>query len=477
MMFKKRKKMNHLFLLVLLGCCFLPSGSRLQATEEMTSTVKEITLEQAVAWGFDHSPALSDLNDQIAQIRRQLAMLEAGLNWQAAVVGNLDTGNLGSGPLQTGREQAEVEVGVQGSKTYLSGLSLSPKLSLKKELTAEEEPAAGFTFNLTQKLYPWSPSTEEQEYYKLLNTLEKAEQNFKWQAETEKINWLEGYLNLLRLQEKVEVAEEEYCLANEEFNLTLQRQAIGEAGKQQILAGQAALKQAEYHLKQARNNFLAAEKEWSLGLGVPTTSKVKLVEDNIYFQRIKKELATLALDWEDDERLMAEVTANHYQPAAHRLDQEQVKQEWEWKQAEKKPEITTGGTYNYPEKEWQINLKLNYKLWDGGRQKLENEEHQALLRSLERDYRYLTDNLHSQLLKLLNQVELAKLNLEAVIFQGEKAALEEEVYQEQLTAGLITEQEWARKAVEYKNVMISRKEAEDRVFLAQLRVLQFVGLI
>ena len=87
------------------------------------------------------------------------------------------------------------------------------------------------------------------------------------------------------------------------------------------------------------------------------------------------------------------------------------------------------------------------------------------------------ENLHSQLLKLLHQLELAKLNLEAVIFQEEKAALEAEVYRVQLAAGLITEEEWARKAVAEQNAKISRKEAEDRVFLAKLRVLRLVGLI
>ena len=477
-MFKLVKKNSHRVFLFFLACFVLfASSSQVTAEDQKKPTSKEITLEEAIAWGFEHSPALTGLQDQVAQLQRQLAMLEAGLNWQADVVGQLDTGNLGSSSFSTGREQAEVEVGVQGRRSYRSGLSLSPKLSLKKELTVDEEPAVGFTFNLTQKLFPWSPSAAEQEYYRTLNTLKKAEENFKWQAETEKINWLEGYLNLLRLQEKVEVAEEEYRLANEEFALIEQRQAIGEAGPPQILAGKASLKQAEYQLKQARNTLAAAEREWQLALGLPATSKVNLVPENPYFQQIKEELAKLAFDWEDDEWLMKVLSANHYQLAAHRHDQQQVREEWEWKQAERKPEITAGGTYNYPEHKWQINLNLNYKLWDGGKKRLEEEEHQALLRSLERDYQYLMENLHSQLQKLLHQFELAKLNLEAVIFQEEKAALEAEVYRKQLAAGLITEQEWARKAVAAQIVQISREEAEDRVFLAKLRILRLVGLI
>ena len=134
---------------------------------------------------------------------------------------------------------------------------------------------------------------------------------------------------------------------------------------------EASLKQAEYQLKQARNTLAAAEREWQLALGLPATSKVNLVPENPYFQQIKEELAKLAFDWEDDEWLMKVLSANHYQLAAHRRDQQQVREEWEWKQAERKPEITAGGTYNYPEHKWQINLNLNYKLWDGGKKRLE----------------------------------------------------------------------------------------------------------
>ncbi len=464
-------------MLFFLGCFVLFGSGRLVAEDGKKQTVREFSLEEAIAWGFEHSPTLADLKDQVAKLQRQLVMLETGLDWQIDVVGSLDTGNLGGSSLSTKQEEAGVEVGLQGRRSFRSGLSLSPQLSLKKDLTTEEEPAVGFSFNITQKLFPWAPSATEQEYYRTLNSLEKAEENYKWQAETEKINWLEGYLNILRLQEKVAVAEEEYRLASEEYAQTLQRQAIGEAGPAQILAQKNALKQAEYQLKQAKNNFQAAEREWQLALGLPGTSKVNLVPENPYFQQIKEELANLALDWTDEEWLLATLYANHYQLAAHRREQEQAKVEWEWKQAERKPEITTGGTYNYPEQKWQINLNLNYKLWDGGKKKLEEEEYQALLRSLERDYQYLTESLHSQLQKLLHQLELAQLNLEAVTFLEEKAALEAEAYREQLAAGLITEQEWARKELAGQNAKISRQEAEDRLFLAKLRVLRLVGLI
>ena len=466
----KSKELICFFLLCFL--VFFP-GSKIRAAEE-------ITLEDAIAWGLNHSPSLLDFKDNVEKVERQLVKIKAGLNWQADLTGNLAASNQGSSSIapNLNQEKAHLEVGLQGSKAFFGGLSIGPKLSLKKEITeAEDNPELGFSFNVTQKLYPWTPSSEEKEYYATLNTLKKAEDNLKWQAETKKLDWLEGYLNLLRLREKVKVAEEQYFLAQNDFDLISQRQQIGEAGRQQVLAEQVRLKQAEYNLKQAENNFNEEEKLWSLELGLPIASKVKLVEENIYFQQIKAELATLTVAWSDSVQLMSMVDKNHYQLAAKRLDRKQLREEWGWKKDEKKPAVTTGGTYNYPGKEWKLNLNLAYNFWDGGVRKLENEDYQAQLNSLEREYQNLTENLHNQLRKLLNQVDLAKLQLEEKNLYCQKITLEKEIYQQQLAAGLITKKEWVEKSVEYRNAEISIKEAEDKVFLSKLRVLHFIGMI
>ena len=441
---------------------------------------EEISLEEAIAWGLNQSYSLSEYKEHVEQVQRKLAKIKASLSWQAALTGNIAADNQVNNPAMNNpdQENLQMEVGLQGSKAYLWGMSVGPKLSLKKELSGEKaDPEVGFSFNLTQKLYPCIPSTEEKEYYTTLRTLRKVQDNLEWQAESKKVDWLEGYLNLLHLQEKVKIAEEQYQLAKNNFDLTLEREKIGEAGKQQVLAEQVKLKQAEYNMKQVKNSFVEEEDKWYLELGLPAGKKVQLLEENIYFQQIKEELERSVIDWNDSDQLMMMVAQNHYQLVANQLDQEQLSQEWEWKQAERKPEVTTGGTYNYPDKQWKINLNLSYKILDGGAKKLESQDYQARLSSLEREYENIIGSLQIQLKKLLGQVSLADLQVEEKDIQYQKAFLEKEVYQKQLEKGLITKQEWKEKSLAYRNAEINIKDARDKAFLSRLRVLHFVGMI
>jgi hypothetical protein len=469
----KKIKVNKLICFSLFCCLLFLSTANVHAEEE-------ITLEEAIAWGLDQSYSLSEYKDHLEQIERKLTKIKASLNWQADLTGNLAADNQGGSPVMVTPEQesAELEVGLQGSKVYLWGMSIGPKLSLKKKLSGEKtDPETEFSFNLTQKLYPWAPSTEKQEYYTTLHSLKKAQDNLEWQVESKKIDWLEGYFNLLHLQEQVKVAEEQYRLVKNDFNLALQREKIGEAGKQQVLAEQVKLKQAEYNLKQVKNSFIEEEAKWYLELGLPAGKKVQLQEENIYFQQIKEELETFVTDWNDADQLMMMVTQNHYQLAANQLDQEELRQKWEWKRVERKPEVTTGGTYNYPDQQWKLNLNVNYKFLDGGAKKLEDQDYQAQLSSLEREHENLIGSLEIQLKKLLSQVELADLQVEEKDIQYQKAFLEKEVYRKQLEEGLITEKDWEEKSLAYKTAEINIKNARNKVFLSRLRVLHFIGMI
>ena len=207
--------------------------------------------------GLAHSPTVLTLEEEIAQLHRQLAKIETNLHWQIGLGAGLSSGGgggaIGAAPGGTGNGLATAEL--TGQKLFRSGLSLEPKLSLKKDLSKDDDPELGFTFSINQQLYPWVPSAAEQEYYKTLNALKKAEANLTWRVNSLKIDWLEGYLKLLRLREQLEVAETQYALAVDELALTQKRQEISEASPGQVLAARISLKQAEYERRQVNNRF------------------------------------------------------------------------------------------------------------------------------------------------------------------------------------------------------------------------------
>jgi outer membrane protein TolC len=435
-------------------------------------------LEAAVVWGLTHSPTLLSLEEEVEQIRRQLAKIETGLNWQAGLTGGISaSGTDGAEAPALGRSDGkQAEVGIQGNKYFRTGLSLEPKITLKKQFSSTEEAEVAFTFRLVQQLYPWVPSSAEQEHYKTLNRLKKAEDNFNWQVTTSKIDWLEGYLNLLRLYEQLLVAETEYKIVADELSLTQVRQEIGEAGKQQILAAQVSLKQAEYRHKQTLNRFAEAKRQWFLALGLPTDYPIVFEEKSSYFRELQAEVDALKLT-ADRQELFSQAEAVHYQVAAKRIDRAQLEQEWKWKQKDYQPEVTTGGTYDAQSKSWTLNLNLTYQFWDGGARRLETEEYEARRKALDREEESVRANLNNQLQALLGTVELAELQLEEKKLAYEKVNNEVEVYRLKLEAGYLTEKDWTLKELERKTAELGCKSAEDQVFISKLRVLQMVGLI
>ena len=169
------------------------------------------SLAAAIAWGLEHSPSLVALRQEVEQLQRELAIIEAGLHWQLSLDGGASLSGTGetAGPASGQEEMEQVRAGLTGRKAFRFGLALEPQLTLKKDLNTADEPEVGFTFSFNQRLYPWVPAAEEQRYFRTLNSLQKAEADLAWQATRMKIDWLEGYLNLLRLAEQLTVAEAE----------------------------------------------------------------------------------------------------------------------------------------------------------------------------------------------------------------------------------------------------------------------------
>ncbi|HHT49633.1 MAG TPA: TolC family protein [Firmicutes bacterium] len=468
----KKLKPLFVFCFLLLTVLLVRPGKILQAAEAGS-------LEEAVAWGLAHSPTVLTLEEEIAQLHRQLAKIETNLHWQIGLGAGLSSGGgggaIGAAPGGTGNGLATAEL--TGQKLFRSGLSLEPKLSLKKDLSKDDDPELGFTFSINQQLYPWVPSAAEQEYYKTLNALKKAEANLTWRVNSLKIDWLEGYLKLLRLREQLEVAETQYALAVDELALTQKRQEISEASPGQVLAARISLKQAEYERRQVNNRFLEAKREWLLALGLPTTYEIKFEEDNQYYHKLREEVHNLSVTTEDPALLYTKLEATHYQLAAKEIDREQLEQVWTWNEASYLPKVAAGGTYNGSNDKWSLNLNLSYRLWDGGAKRLAREEHEAKLAALERELQNLRANLETELYTRLNAQELAELKLEETSLALEKARLERELYREQWEAGFLSEKDWTLKELAWKNAEISSKSAQDQVFLNKLRVLQLIGLI
>ncbi|HDP36570.1 MAG TPA: TolC family protein, partial [Candidatus Atribacteria bacterium] len=377
----------------------------------------------------------------------------------------------------TSENSTSPKISMKTTKLFSNGLFLQSEISIKEEdLFDLEKLSEGpdSTFSATKNLYPILPITPEQEKYFTFNNLRKARENLIWQQEYKKIEFLESYFNLLRLQEKLTLAEINFKYAQDDLNKIIKKIKIGEAGERQEIEARIALKKAEINFLQAQNTFLQQKNRWYLNLGLPEKTEVPLVEDSPFLKEIVKWVDSLEFNFKEEEFTELAVE-NYYKIKNNLLDQDSAQKEVEWNLTKNKPQVDLYGVYSSKDNTWGVGIELSYDIFDGGKQKIEDEGYQVKLENLKDDYLQIVSEVKLELYDLTNQQEINNLNLEEKLMSWEKAKLEEESYQMQLKQGLISDSEFQYKMLEWQESEINLKSAKDEILINKLRLAHFLG--
>jgi len=476
------RKNNSFFILCLtIFVSFIFSGVNVQA--------KDISLEEALNWGIENNFSIKEIKNSIETIERSLDLINTEYGFKT---------NISANPIIAGGsdKQADDNSTDNDNTSTSSGSSNGPKISLKttklfpngiilqSETSIKEEDLFDLekllegpdnTFSATKSLYPVIPIIPEQEKYLTSNNLLKAKENLTWQQESKKIEFLESYFNLLRLQERLSLTETNFQYAQDDLSKILKKIEIGEAGERQEIEAEIVLKKAEINLLQAQNTFLQQKNWWYLNLGLPEETEVPLVEDSPFLEEIIEWAESLELNLKEEE-LMELAIDNYYGIRNILLDQESAQKEAEWNLTKNKPQIDLFGAYTSKDNTWGIGIELSYDIFDGGKQKIEDEGYQAKLENLKDDYLQIVSELRLELYQLINQQEINNLNLEEKLMSWEKAKLEEESYQIQLQQGLISDSEFQYKMLGWQESKINLKSAKDEILVNKLRIAHFLGI-
>jgi hypothetical protein len=473
------RKNNLFFLLTLLiAISFIFIGLDINIQAE------EISLPDAINWGLEQNSSIREIKDEIKTIERNLALIDTEYAWKMSLKANPiiagNSTNLGDNNSTTTSDTTTFpKVNLETSKIFANGLIIKSEIFLEeKEGIFNLENISeniGRTVSASKTIYPLVPISQEQEKYKAANELLKINQSLQWQQEIKKIDFLESYLNLLRLQERLFLAESNYQYAQEDLKRMLKKIEIGEAGEKQSIEAKIALKTAEINFLQAQNDFNQQKKKWYLDLNLSEGVEVTLREDLPFLEENKNWVESLELNLEDQGKLMELLVANHYQIKANRLDQENAKKELKWDLTKNKPQINLYGAYDNQDNSWGVGIDLSYNIFDGGTQKLENEEYQVKLINLEDDYLQTVAELRLELVNLINIYMVGNLNLEEKLMSSQQAELEKESYQIQLKQGLISDSEFKYQELNWQEAEINLKSARDEVFIDKLRLAQFLG--
>ena len=476
-----RKNNSFFILCLIIFTSFIFTGANVQA--------KEISLEEALNWGIENNSSIKEIKNSIENIERSLNLIDTEYGFKTNISANPiiaggsdkqadeNSNGVDEGDTSSGSSNGP-EISLKTTKLFPNGIILQSEISLKEEDLFDLEKlleGPDSTFSATKSLYPVLPIKSEQEKYLASNNLLKARENLRWQQENKKIEFLESYLNLLRLQERLFLAETNFQYAQEDLSKILKKIEIGEAGERQEIEAKIALKKAEINFLQAQNTFLQQKNRWYLNLNLPEGTEVPLVEDSPFLEEIIKWADSLELNLKEEE--LIELAADSYYRIRNiLLDQDSSQKEAEWNLAKNKPQVDLFGAYSSKDNTWGVGIELSYDIFDGGKQKIEDEGYQAKLENLKDDYLQIVSELKLELSGLINQQEINNLNLEEKLMSWEKAKLEEESYQIQLQQGLISDSEFQYKMLNWQESEINLKSAKDEILINKLRIAHFLGI-
>jgi hypothetical protein len=479
---RRIRKNNSFFILCLIiFTSFIFSGENVQA--------KEISLEEALNWGIENNSSIKEIQNSIETIERSLNLVDTEYGFKTKLSANPiiaggferqtdDSSNGDDGEDTSSESSNGPEISMKTTKLFSNGIFLQSEISIKEEdLFDLEKLSEGpdSTFSATKSLYPVIPIAPEQEKYLASNNLLKARENLTWQQEYKKIEFLESYFNLLRLQERLSLTKTNFQYAQDDLNKILQKIEIGEAGERQKIEAKITLKKAEINFLQAQNTFFQQKNGWYLNLGLPEETEVPLVADSPFLEEIIKWTESLELNLKEEE-LMELAVDNYYKIKNNLLDQDSAQKEAEWNLTKNKPQVDLFGVYSSKDNTWGVGVELSYDIFDGGKQKIEDEGYQAKLENSRDDYLQIISELKLELSDLINQQEINNLNLEEKLMSWEKAKLEEESYQIQLQQGLISDSEFQYKMLDWQEAEIDLKSAENEILINKLRIAHFLGI-
>jgi len=475
-----RKNNSFFILFLIIFTSFILTGENVQA--------KEISLKEALNWGIENNSSIKEIKDSIKTIERSLNLIDTEYGFKTKVSANPiiaggfekqtdDNSNGVDEGDTTSRISDSPKIILKTTKLFPDGIILQSEISIKEEDLFDLEKLSkgpNSTFSATKNLYPVIPIIPEQERYLTSNNLLKVRENLTWQQEYKKIEFLESYFNLLRLQERLSLAKTNFQYAQDDLNKILKKIEIGEAGERQEIEVKIALKKAEINFLQAQNTFFQQKNIWYLNLNLPEETEVLLVEDSPFLEEIVKWADSLEFNFKEEEFTELAVE-NYYKIKNNLLDQDSAQKEAEWNLTKNKPQVDLFGAYSSKDNTWGVGVELSYDIFDGGKQKIEDERYQVKLENSRDDYSQIVSELKLELSELINQYEINSLNLEEKLMSCEKAKLEEESYQIQLQRGLISDSEFQYKMLGWQESEINLKSAKEEILINKLRIAHFLG--
>ena len=429
----------------------------------------DISFEKAVEIALENNDQIKNLENNIESLKRSNAMIKAQQDWQININANynhiFEDENSNSSLNSMGNED---NINLEISKNFKTGFSFNPSITIS-------ENDENLTIDINQILYPITETQLNKNLFKNNKELIKAEINLEKTKADKIISWLESYLNIIRLEERKLIYENNLKKAEKNYNKVKEEREIGEAGKQQILTAELSLENARYNLKEIKNNISLSKKNFKVELGFEESKDINFNINSPYITDLSNKVDSIVKDYLQKDNLMKMVEKNNIDLIANKIDRDLLNQEMEWLKKEDDANINLSGSYNTESEDLRASLHISYDIYDGGKENLDIKSKEAKLEQNRDNYKSLYRKLEIELQSHLNKLSLNKDNVKKMELSYERSKFEAEVARKQFDRGLIDYLEYQEKWINSKEAEISLKSSKDNVLLNKLRFINFIN--
>src|SRR6056297_3058072 len=383
-------------------------------------------LKKLFTTGLDNNLDIVKLENEISTLKRNLQLNKARTDWQVDVgVNKLIVED--DSPVSMNSDKIDLST----NKNFLNDkINFSTNASYDFDGTE-----IIYGVNLNINLFPNIPSESIKNLMNLNNQLNtKLKELYSKKAELVK-DWLEKYLQLVNLDENIDILNQRLKIAKDNYTEIQQSIEIDEAGQQKLWEAELILK-----------------------------------EDDSILIKLRELTEVVNIDNIDREQILAQIVKTSSQFAANVSQNEYLKQELKWLKKEEAPEITLQNNYN-SEREFSATLNVNYNLFDSGIQDMQKENKRLEIVNNEITFEQLYEQSTNRLDNIINQIELANLNLKRKQLKYDKAVHNSLIASRQYEAGAVEKEVLKNSLLSENSSLAALNGAYDNVFLNKLDIL------
>jgi outer membrane protein TolC len=446
---------------------------------------KEMNPEEAIRWGVENNYDLNTIRNSLLELERNLEILDAAQSFQVdfsvTPIWYFGKNRENSVEVNDNAFSPSTEVSLSATKILSDHINLSTEIAWEtddlmqtdyRKITSE----MNANIKLSKQVYPDSWTENEKQVYNIKNSLRMKLEELEWEEMEKQIEFVQGYLNVIRLQEQVILARERVTLARDTLTRIGKQIELGEGGYQQETEAQIALEEAENQLVNQEQGLSLAKKQWFLNLNLPEDTIVYFGDGTDFIQNLFSLMESLKINEIDRLAIIADAQKKHYRIKNSEVELEALVKELEWMEDEGKPKVNLSGGYQYPG-DWFAMVDFSVNLADGGAQKLKEQQKKANIQQKEVSIAYLKEQLRLEGEQLIDQDLYNRLYLDTQLLILKKEQHKAEILEKQYQQEAISETQWKNELLALKEKEMNMKKAEDQWFVDRLKLAHFIGYL